>query len=54
MDCNCGGQTKTLYRVNPEDRTFKVRAEQCKACGREVRWLVANDEPQEITGDILQ
>lgn len=42
MDCPCGGITKTLYRVNPEDRTLRIRAEQCCACGRELRWLVPN------------
>ena len=39
MNCSCGGITRILYRVHSE--TQRWRAEQCSACGREVRWLVS-------------
>ena len=38
MNCNCGGLTRTLYRVYSDQQ--RIRAEQCRACGRETRWLV--------------
>jgi hypothetical protein len=53
MECDCGGKTKTLYRVNPENRELRWRAEQCVACGREVRWLVA-ELPENIYNQELQ